>query len=224
MVKAAETRKKIKTVSSSEAEQILNVLNKTYPHTQDNMNFLKFRNPFEILIMTILSAQTTDKTVNGLRDELFDVYPTPKELAKANQEDVEHIIRPAGYYHSKAKNIIATSQKLVNEFNGAVPQTIEELTTLPGVGRKTANIVTNHAFHKTFGIAVDTHVKRPSIRLGFTEQTEPEKIEQDLTCLFDKKWWEHVNFLLISHGRAVCDAKKPDCEHCVIKTHCRNHD
>lgn len=224
MTKSAQPRKKTQTVSSIEAEQVLDVLNKTYPHTRDDMNFLKFRNPFELLIMTILSAQTTDKTVNALRNELFDTYPTPKNLARAKLEDVERIIRPAGYYHSKARNIITASQKLVDNFNGTVPQSIEELTTLPGVGRKTANIVTNHAYHKTFGIAVDTHVKRLSIRLGFTKQTEPEKIEQDLTCLFDKKWWEHVNFLLISHGRAVCDAKKPDCEHCVIKTHCRNHD
>ncbi|HJJ35765.1 MAG TPA: endonuclease III [Methanocorpusculum sp.] len=221
---SAHPRKKAGKTGSSEAEEILEILNRTYPHTRDDMNFLKFRNPFELLIMTILSAQTTDRTVNGLRDELFDAYPTAERLAEANQEDVERIIRPAGYYHSKAKNIIAASKKLVEEFNGAVPETIEELTTLPGVGRKTANIVTNHAFHKTFGIAVDTHVKRLSIRLGFTAETDPEKIEQDLTRLFDKSWWEHVNYLLISHGRAVCDAKKPDCGHCIIRKYCTYHD
>ena len=206
------------------AEEILTILNTIYPHTRDDMNFLKFRNPFEILIMTVLSAQTTDKTINGLRDELFARYPDAEALSKAKQEDVEQIIRPAGYYHAKAKNIIAASKRLVAEFNGEVPDTIEELITLPGVGRKTANIVTNHAYHKTYGIAVDTHVKRLSIRLGFTNKTEPEKIEQDLLALFDKKWWEHVNYLLISHGRAVCDARRPACDKCVLKERCISHE
>lgn len=206
------------------ADEILTILNTIYPHTRDDMNFLKFRNPFEILIMTVLSAQTTDKTINGLRDELFARYPDAEALSKAKQEDVEQIIRPAGYYHAKAKNIIAASKRLVAEFNGKVPDTIEELITLPGVGRKTANIVTNHAYHKTYGIAVDTHVKRLSIRLGFTNKTEPEKIEQDLLALFDKKWWEHVNYLLISHGRAVCDARRPACDKCVLKERCISHE
>lgn len=206
------------------ADEILTILNTIYPHTREDMNFLKFRNPFEILIMTVLSAQTTDKTINGLRDELFARYPDAEALSKAKQEDVEQIIRPAGYYHAKAKNIIAASKRLVAEFNGKVPDTIEELTTLPGVGRKTANIVTNHAYHKTYGIAVDTHVKRLSIRLGFTNKTEPEKIEQDLLALFDKKWWEHVNYLLISHGRAVCDARRPACDKCVLKERCISHE
>ena len=206
------------------AEEILTILNTIYPHTRDDMNFLKFRNSFEILIMTVLSAQTTDKTINGLRDELFARYPDAEALSKAKQEDVEKIIRPAGYYHAKAKNIIAASKLLVSKFNGDVPDTIEELTTLPGVGRKTANIVTNHAYHKTYGIAVDTHVKRLSIRLGFTNKTEPEKIEQDLLALFDKKWWEHVNYLLISHGRAVCDARKPACDRCILKERCISHE
>ncbi|HJJ27027.1 MAG TPA: endonuclease III [Methanocorpusculum sp.] len=206
------------------ADEILTILNTIYPHTREDMNFLKFRNPFEILIMTVLSAQTTDKTINGLRDELFARYPDAEALSKARQEDVEQIIRPAGYYHAKAKNIIAASKRLVAEFNGEVPDTIEELITLPGVGRKTANIVTNHAYHKTYGIAVDTHVKRLSIRLGFTNKTEPEKIEQDLLALFDKKWWEHVNYLLISHGRAVCDARRPACDKCVLKERCISHE
>ena len=207
-------------MNKTSAEKIITLLNTEYPHTREDMNFLKFRNPFELLIMTVLSAQTTDKTINGLRDELFKKYPDAKTLADAKQSEVEAIIHPAGFYHAKAKNIIAASKKLTEDFNGEVPETIEELTTLPGVGRKTANIVTNHAFHKTFGIAVDTHVKRLSIRLGFTGNTEPEKIEQDLTQLFDKTWWEHINYLLISHGRAVCDARHPACEACVIRRQC----
>ena len=184
------------------------------------MNFLQFRNNFELLIMTILSAQTTDITVNNLRDELFTAYPTAEALSFANQADVERIIHPAGFFRSKAKNIIGASKKIVDEFGGEIPQTIEELVTLPGVGRKTANIVTNHGFHKAYGIAVDTHVKRLSMRLGFTKSTDPDTIEKDLTALLDRSWWEHVNYLFISHGRAVCTAKKPACERCIIREHC----
>ena len=207
-------------MKSVTASHILDILNQEYPHTRDDMNFLKFRTPFEILIMTILSAQTTDKTVNGLRDELFGTYPDAAALAAADISDVEKIIKPTGFYHAKAKNIIGTAQKLVSDFNGEVPDTIEELITLPGVGRKTANIVTNHAFHKTCGIAVDTHVGRLSQRLGFSSHKEPEKIEQDLLKLFDREYWEHVNFLLISHGRAVCTARNPDCRSCILKEEC----
>ncbi len=207
-------------MNSVTASHILDILNKEYPHTRDDMNFLKFRTPFEILIMTILSAQTTDKTVNGLRDELFGCYPDAAAMAEADLEAVEKIIKPTGFYHAKAKNIIGTAKKLVADFNGNVPETIEELITLPGVGRKTANIVTNHAFHKTFGIAVDTHVGRLSRRLGFSSHTEPDKVEQDLLSLFEKKYWEHVNFLLISHGRAVCTARNPSCESCILKSEC----
>jgi len=184
------------------------------------MNFLKFRNPFEILIMTILSAQTTDKTVNELRDELFTAYPDADALSKAQIEDVESIIKPTGFYHAKAKNIIGASKKLVTDFHGEVPDTIEELTTLPGVGRKTANIVTNHAYHKVYGIAVDTHVKRLSQRLGFSKEEDPEKIEQDLLKLLNRRYWEHVNYLLISHGRTICTAKKPQCNACTLKKEC----
>lgn len=207
-------------MTATSAEYILQKLNAAYPHTADDMNFLQFRNNFELLIMTILSAQTTDVTVNGLRDELFSAYPNAEALAAADQTEVERIIHPAGFFRSKAKNIIGASKKLCEDFGGEIPQTIEELTTLPGVGRKTANIVTNHGFHKAYGIAVDTHVKRLSQRLGFTKSTDPDTIEKDLTALLDRKWWEHVNYLLISHGRAVCTAKKPACERCIIREHC----
>ena len=207
-------------MTATSAEYILQKLNAAYPHTADDMNFLQFRNNFELLIMTILSAQTTDVTVNGLRDELFSAYPNAEALAAADQAEVERIIHPAGFFRSKAKNIIGASKKLCEDFGGEIPQTIEELITLPGVGRKTANIVTNHGFHKAYGIAVDTHVKRLSQRLGFTKSTDPDTIEKDLTALLDRKWWEHVNYLLISHGRAVCTAKKPACERCIIREHC----
>lgn len=170
--------------------------------------------------MTILSAQTTDVTINKIHDVLFSKYPDAEALAAAQQSEVEKIIRSAGYYHSKAKNIIAASKMLCEKYGGKVPETLDELTELPGVGRKTANIVTNHAFHKIYGIAVDTHVARLSQKLGFSKNKTPEKIEQDLMNLFDKKDWYQINFLLISHGRAVCNAKKPDCASCTIKKYC----
>lgn len=207
-------------MTSITADKILEKLNAQYPHSVDDMNFLKFRNNFELLIMTILSAQTTDTNINGLRDELFLKYPDAKTLASANIEEVEVVIHRAGCYHAKARNIVGTAKRLSEAFDGNVPSTIEELTTLPGVGRKTANIVTNHGFHKIYGIAVDTHVKRLSIRLGLSNNTDPEKIEKDLTSILPKHWWEHVNYLLISHGRNVCTAKNPSCESCVLNNCC----
>jgi len=209
-------------MNQQNAESILEKLNEIYPHTQDEMNFLKFKNPFELIIMTILSAQTTDVTINSLRGELFSTYPDARTLAHAEPANVERIIHSAGFFRAKTKNIIGTAKMLEENFGGIVPETIEELTTLPGVGRKTANIVTNHAFHKTYGIAVDTHVRRLSKRIGFTENTSPEKIEKDLMKLFPKKSWSEINYLLISHGRAVCTAKNPDCKGCVIWDKCQS--
>ncbi len=208
-------------MNTSLAVSILSELNRVYPHTADERNFLKFENPYQILIMTILSAQTTDVTINGLRDELFSCYPDPQTLAAAEQTDVEQIIHPSGFYHAKAKNIIGTARCLCENFGGEVPRTIPELTTLPGVGRKTANIVTNHAFGDTQGIAVDTHVGRLSQRLGFTDNTDPAKIEQDLMHLFPKIWWEEINYLLIRHGREICNARKPRCDLCTLCHQCR---
>ncbi len=207
-------------MNSAEAVSVLTELNRMYPHRREDMNFLKFENPFQILIMTILSAQTTDVTINGLRDELFSRYPDPQTLASADLREVERIIHPAGFYHTKARNIVGTARCLCERFGGEVPQTIAELVTLPGVGRKTANIVTNHAFGVAAGVAVDTHVGRLSQRIGFSENTDPNKIEQDLLRLFPREWWGEINFLLISHGRAVCTAKKPACERCVIRDRC----
>ena len=210
-------------MNTAKAVSVLTDLNHLYPHTREDMNFLKFENPYQILIMTILSAQTTDVTINGLRDELFSCYPDPQSLASADPAEVERIIHPVGLYHTKAKNIIGTAKCLCENFGGDVPQTIAELVILPGVGRKTANIVTNHAFANPVGIAVDTHVSRLSQRIGFSDNNDPNRIEQDLMKLFPKKWWGEINYLLISHGRAVCTAKKPACDRCAICHHCRTY-
>jgi endonuclease-3 len=205
------------------AVAILEKLDGIYPHTPEERNFLKFRNPYEILIMTILSAQTTDACINGLRDELFSAYPDPKALARADISEVERIVHPTGFYHAKAKNITGCAKLLCEKFGGEVPDSIGELMTLPGVGRKTANIVTNHAFGKCTGIAVDTHVARLSQRIGFSDHTDPLKIEQNLLHLFPEEYWEEVNYLLIRHGREVCNARKPKCGICAVRQGCRYH-
>ena len=201
--------------------EILTVLKELYYKPDIKLNFLDFDNPFQILIMTVLSAQTTDNNVNKVKPQLFSKYPDCKALAAANQDDVEEIIRSTGFYHAKAKNIIAASKMLRDDFGSEVPRTIEELTKLPGVGRKTANIVLSHAYNINYGIAVDTHVKRLAGRLGMTESSDPVIIEQDLMKLVPKEDWWLINFLLISHGRTVCDAKKPLCEECRINRLCK---
>ncbi|WP_421908698.1 endonuclease III [Methanolacinia petrolearia] len=201
--------------------RIYSILAAEYLDEDTNLNFLDFDNPFQILVMTILSAQTTDKMVNSVKDDLFSKYTDPAALSQAKQEDVEKIIKKTGFFRAKAKNIIASSKILVRDFGGEVPRTMEELVTLPGVGRKTANIVLNHAFGIDEGIAVDTHVKRVSWRIGLTDNTDPVKIERDLTALFSKEAWGKMNYLLISHGRAVCTARNPACERCAIKDYCR---
>ncbi|MBQ3719366.1 MAG: endonuclease III [Methanomicrobium sp.] len=201
--------------------EIIAVLKESYLKPDTKLNFLDFDNPFQILIMTVLSAQTTDNNVNKVKPQLFSKYPDCKALAAADQEDVEEIIRSTGFYHAKAKNIIAASKMLRDDFDSEVPRTIEELTKLPGVGRKTANIVLSHAYDINDGIAVDTHVKRLAGRLGMTESTDPVIIERDLMKLVPKEDWRLINFLLISHGRTVCDAKKPLCDECKLKGLCR---
>jgi endonuclease-3 len=190
-------------------------------HSEAERNFLRFENPFQILILTILSAQTTDTIVNSVSRELFSKYPTPEALARAEVREVEEIIRKCGFYHAKARNIITTSQKLCSEFQGIVPRTMDELLTLPGVGRKTANIVLNHAFGIDVGIAVDTHVRRVAFRIGLTDSTDPGRIERDLMLKYPQSRWGIINYLFIRHGRTVCTARNPRCEACSIAGYCR---
>jgi endonuclease-3 len=202
------------------AEAIFHILHSTYPLAEMRSEFLHFKTPYQSLIATILSAQTTDISVNAVTPELFSRYPSAADLACAKQEDVEVIIRKTGFFRSKAKNIIATAQMLVTEFSGEVPADMEQLQRLPGVGRKTANIVMSHAFSCNEGIAVDTHVKRISMRLGLTTHSDPDRIEQDLCALFRREWWEEINALFILHGRKVCNAQRPKCEICVLSSYC----
>jgi endonuclease-3 len=180
---------------------------------------LGHRNTFELLIAVILSAQCTDEAVNRVTPELFRRYPDPETLAHASRADIERIIRTLGLFRAKAKSLKECARQLVEDFGGAVPAKMEELTRLAGVGRKTANVILGHAF-ATPGIIVDTHCKRLSRRLGLTRQEDPTKIERDLSQLLPAKEWTGLSHRLIIHGRRVCYARKPACDRCVLNDLC----
>jgi endonuclease-3 len=198
-------------------EELITVLRSTYPQSR---TALVFRNPFQILIATILSAQCTDKKVNEITPGLFVKYPTARDFADADQAVLEEEIRPTGFFRNKAKNIIAASRKIADDFKGEVPDNMQDLISLPGVARKTANIVLSSGFKKAEGIAVDTHVKRLSGRLGLSSHKDPDKIEQDLLKVIPKKAWLDFNYLLVNHGRAMCPARRPLCPQCPLRHLC----
>jgi endonuclease-3 len=180
---------------------------------------LHYRNPFELLVAVILSAQTTDERVNQVTPALFAAYPTPERLAEAPLPELEAIVRPTGFFRQKAKRIRATARSLVDRFGGVVPSNIDDLVTLPGVGRKTASVVLNQAFDVP-AIAVDTHVRRVALRLGWAKAYDPETIEQELMATVPRELWSAINGLLILHGRRLCSARKPLCPECPIREHC----
>ncbi|MCZ7384560.1 MAG: endonuclease III [Candidatus Methanoperedens sp.] len=198
-------------------DEIIALLKKEYP---DVKIALDFSNPLELLIATILSAQSTDKQINKVTQTLFKKYRTPQDYVNTTQEELEKDIYSSGFYKNKAKNIKKLCEILVENFDSKVPDTMEDLITLPGVARKTANIVLSGAFGKIEGIAVDTHVKRVSFRLGLSANTDPEKIEKDLMKIIPENDWDIFTLLLIQHGRQVCEAKKPKCEICVLNKLC----
>ncbi len=204
-------------MSGENIDKILTLLKKEYPDAKIALNFA---NPLEILVATVLSAQCTDERVNMVTKCLFKKYGKVQDYARANLKTFEQEIRSTGFYHNKAKNIISTAQKIINDFGGKMPDSMDKLLQLPGVARKTANIVLFNGFGKVEGIAVDTHVKRLSQRLGLTKNDDPNKIEQDLMKLLDKKEWGKFSYLLIDHGRKICDAKKPKCLECVLQKLC----
>ncbi len=181
---------------------------------------LDFRNPFELLIATILSAQSTDVRVNQVTPDLFRKYPDPQALASAPREDVEEAVRTTGFFRSKAKSIQGAAGVIVEEHGGKVPDIMEALVKLPGVGRKTANVVLSNAFHKPEGVVVDTHVTRVSKRLGLTRQTDAEKIEADLMKVLPRDRWTQFSHVMILHGRNICVARKPKCDQCPLEDLC----
>jgi endonuclease-3 len=181
---------------------------------------LNYSNPLELLIATILSAQCTDKRVNIVTKSLFKKYRTVQDYAKADLKELEEDIKSTGFYHNKAKNIKKCCQMLIDKFNGQIPKTMEEILELPGVARKTANIVLANVYGVVEGIAVDTHVRRVAKRLGLTDNENPDKIEKDLMEIVPKKSWARITDLLIFHGRRVCIAKHPNCAGCVLNDFC----
>ncbi len=201
----------------AEATEVIRRLEKEYPGAKIA---LKFSDPLELLVATVLSAQCTDKMVNRVTASLFARYRTAEDYANADLEQFEKEIRSTGFYRNKARNIIAAARLMVADYGAQVPRTMAELITLPGVARKTANIVLYNGYGVTEGIAVDTHVRRLSRRFGLSSHNDPNKIEEDLMKQVPKAKWGHFPYLLIEHGRAVCQARKPRCEVCILSDIC----
>jgi endonuclease-3 len=199
------------------APEIYRLLEQAYP---DARCALDHRNPYELLVATILSAQCTDKRVNMVTPALFAKYPDPESMSVAKPEELEEMIKSTGFFRNKSKSLLGMSNAVVEKHAGGVPSSMDALVALPGVGRKTANVVLGNAFGTNEGVVVDTHVSRLSQRLALSKQGDPVKIEQDLIGLFPRERWTMLSHLLISHGREICDARKPRCEQCVVNHLC----
>jgi endonuclease-3 len=200
--------------------EILALLDEKY--TREYKCYLDHEEPWQLLIATILSAQCTDARVNIVTKDLFKKYDTIEKFANADLKELEKDIKPTGFYHNKAKNIILCCQKLLTDFNGEVPRSIEELTSLAGVGRKTANVIRGNIYNEP-SIVVDTHVKRISKRLGFTKEDDPEKIEYELMKVLPKDHWILYNIQIITFGREICFARSPKCEECFLQDYCMEY-
>ena len=205
-------------MATKRTKEILRRLDEVY--TTEYKCYLEHDSAWQLLIATILSAQCTDARVNIVTKDLFRKYPTIEAFAGADVNELEQDIKSTGFYHNKARNIIGCCRKLVYEFHGEVPRSIEELTSLPGVGRKTANVIRGNIYHEP-SIVVDTHVKRIANRLGLTKETDPEKIEHDLEKVLPKDHWILFNIQIITFGRQICFARNPKCEECFLQEFCR---
>ncbi len=206
-------------INKIKSQKILEILKSLYPDAQTSLS--NFSNTWEFLVAVILSAQCTDARVNLVTKKLFKKYKTISDYANCNLKELEKDIYLTGFYKSKAKYIKKSAKIILEKYKGQVPNTIDELIALPGVGRKTANVILGNAFHKPEGIAVDTHVKRIAKRLRFSKQTDPVKIEEDLKKIFDKQDWTRLTHLFIYHGRAICTAYNPKCENCALRKYCK---
>lgn len=207
-------------MSTDEVVKIIKLLKKTYPDAKCSLNF---ETPFELAIAVMLSAQCTDERVNKTTPALFLKYNKPEDFANLDVSVIEKIIHPCGFYKNKAKNIKNMSIMLLDQFNGSVPQNMDDLMKLPGIGRKSANVIMLEAFNKPQGIAVDTHTKRISNRLGLSNNTDPLKIEQDLLKIIPYEYLKDVNHLFMWLGRDCCKAPNPNCENCILKDNCTFH-
>ncbi len=219
--RAAKTLPRAAGATPKRVGTILGKLDEAYPAASCE---LKHENPFQLLISTILSAQCTDERVNQVTQTLFPKYPTAQHFAYANARELQQEIRPTGFFRNKTKSIMGASKKILEEFGGEVPRTMEEMLTLPGVARKTANVVLGSAYGMASGIVVDTHVQRLSKRLDLTRQTDPKKIEQELMGIIPQEKWILFSHQLIWHGRRVCQARKPRCLECNLERVCYSKD
>lgn len=205
-------------MNKKDAVAIIEELKNMYPDAKCSLNF---KTPFQMLVAVVLSAQCTDERVNKTTPSIFEKYPEPIDFVNMDIAELENLIHPCGFYKTKAKNLKKTAEILVQKYNSIVPQNMEELMKLPGVGRKSANVIMLEAFNKPQGIAVDTHCKRISNRMGFSKESEPEKIEQDLLKVVPKEYYKDVNHLFMWHGRNTCTAQKPKCDSCKVRKHCK---
>ena len=206
---------------AARVKKILDILDRTYPHATCA---LEHRNPWELLAATILSAQCTDKRVNEVTPALFSKYPTPADFAHASQAELARDIRSTGFFNNKSKALIGAAQRIVSEFGGRVPQTMEEMLTIPGAARKTANVVLGTVYGIASGVVVDTHVLRVAARLDLTRHSDPVKVERDLMAIVPQKKWILFSHQVILHGRALCVARKPRCAGCPLDAICRAPD
>lgn len=209
-----------KLLNKEEINEVLNILEKTYPTPKCG---LVYTTPYELLLSLILAAQCTDNRVNMIRPRLSEKYETIEEIAKLSYKEVYEVIKSCSFPNNKAKSIVEASKKIQNDFNGKVPNTMKELTSIPGIGRKSANIILSECFNITEGIAVDTHVTRLSKKIGFTNNTDVIKIEKDLMKKIPKEKWKDINHTLVEHGKTICIARKPKCDLCPVSTLCREY-
>ena len=207
-------------MTKQNAIKIIEILKELYPDAKCSLDF---NTPFEMLVAVCLSAQCTDERVNKTTPSIFAKYDTPQDFANADIHELEELVNTCGFYKNKARNLKLAGEKIMKDFNGTVPHTMEELMTIPGVGRKSANVIMLEAFNMPQGIAVDTHCKRIAKRLGFSKETEPSKIEQDLLKVIPKEYYKDVNHIFIWHGRNLCTSQNPKCDKCPLKNYCKFH-
>ena len=211
---------KYKLLDKEEIKNIIDILEKKYPNTHCGLDF---GTPFELLLSLILAAQCTDVRVNIIRPKLTEKYPTPEIISKLSYNDVYRVIKSCSFPNNKAHHIVEACKVLVNDFNGEVPRTMDKLVTIPGIGRKSANIILSDAYGIVKGIAVDTHVTRLSKKIGLTNSTDVTVIEKDLMRKIPKEKWGYINHILVEHGKTTCIARKPKCDECEINAYCREY-
>lgn len=202
------------------ATDIIKILKQTYPDAECSLDF---KTPFQLLVSVMLSAQCTDERVNKTTPSIFKKYSTPEDFANIDIIELENLIHPCGFFKTKAKHLKECAEKIVSDYNGIVPESMEELIKLPGIGRKSANVIMLNAFNLPCGIAVDTHAKRISNRLGLSNKNDPSKVEQDLLKQIPKEYLKDVNHLLVYHGRNLCTARNPKCTECPLKSYCNHY-